>query len=132
MKVSSIFLLISLFAVMESHLTGFDTKYCNDYIGQNQNQQAYSKGFCRSLSLNQNLDAAQCCYVKYKIVDDNTDNTYYNCLPLTLAQYYDIDAAIDYYEGEDGNGNRWDIKSLECTSSSYLYGSFLLLLFILL
>ena len=130
MKVSSIFLLISLFAVMESHLTGFDTKYCNDYIGQNQNQQAYSKGFCRSLSLNKNPEAAQCCYVKYKIDDntDNTDNTYYNCLPLTLAQYYDIDAAIDYYEGE----YKWDIKSLECTSSSYLYGSFLLLLFILL
>ena len=129
MKVSSIFLLISLFAVMESHLTGFDTKYCNDYIGQNQNQQAYSKGFCRSLSLNKNPEAAQCCYVKYKI----DDNTYYNCLPLTLAQYYDIDAAIDYYEGYEGEGgNRWDIKSLECTSSSYLYGSFLLLLFILL
>ena len=129
MKVSSIFLLISLFAVMESHLTGFDTKYCNDYIGQNQNQQAYSKGFCRSLSLNKNPEAAQCCYVKYKI----GENTYYNCLPLTLAQYYDIDAAIDYYEGYEGEGgNRWDIKSLECTSSSYLYGSFLLLLFILL
>ena len=129
MKVSSIFLLISLFAVMESHLTGFDTKYCNDYIGQNQNQQAYSKGFCRSLSLNKNPEAAQCCCVKYKI----GENTYYNCLPLTLAQYYDIDAAIDYYEGYEGEGgNRWDIKSLECTSSSYLYGSFLLLLFILL
>ena len=124
MKVSSIFLLISLFAVMESHLTGFDTKYCSDYYGQGNNQQAYSRGFCRSLSLNQNLEAAQCCYVKYKI----GDNTYYNCLPLTLAQYYDIDAAIDYYEGE----YKWDIKSLECTSSSYLYGSFLLLLFILL
>ena len=118
MKVSSIFLLISLFAVMESHLTGFDTKYCNDYIGQNQNQQAYSKGFCRSLSLNKNPEAAQCCYVKYKI----GENTYYNCLPLTLAQYYDIDAAIDYYEGYEGEGgNRWDIKSLECTSSSYLF-----------
>ena len=125
MKVSSIFLLISLFALMESSLDGFSTKYCNDYFGTSSEQQAYSRGFCRSLSLENNLEAAQCCYVKYKY----NENTYYNCVPVTLAQYYDIDKAIETFEA-DNNG--WDIKSLECTSSSYLYGSFLLLLFILL
>ena len=123
MRVSSIFLLISLFALMESSLSGFETKYCNDYFGTGINQQAYSKGFCRTLSLDNNLEAAQCCYVKYKY----NENTYYNCIPVTLAQYYDIDSAKDYFE----NANNWDIKSIECTSSSYLYGSFLLLLFIL-
>jgi hypothetical protein len=125
MKVSSIFLLISLFAMMESSLTGFETKYCDDYYDKDlENRQAFSKGYCRSLSLENNLEAAQCCYVKYK----KNDQTYYNCVPVTLAQYYDIDKAIDYFEDQHG----WDIKSLECTSSSYLYGSFLLLLFILL
>ena len=120
MKVSSIFLLISLFALMESSLDGFQTKYCSDYSGTGANQQAYSRGFCRSLALEENY--AQCCYVKYKI----GDNTYYNCAQLTLAEYYDIDVAKGNLEAKG-----WDVKSLECTSSSYLYGSFLLLLFIL-
>ena len=120
MKVSSIFLLISLFALMESSLDGFTTKYCSDYSGTTSDKQAYSRGFCRSLALEENY--AQCCYVKYKI----GDNTYYNCAQLTLAEYYDIDVAKDNLEAKG-----WDVKSLECTSSSYLYGSFLLLLFIL-
>ena len=122
MKVSTIFLLISLFAVMKSSLTGFGTKYCNDYSGTEENQQAYSRGFCRSLAIEDGY--AQCCYLKYK----SDENTYYNCLQVKLAEYYDIDAKIESLETANPN---WDIKSLECTSSSYLYGSFLLLLFIL-
>ena len=120
MKVSSIFLLISLFALMKSSLDGFTTKYCSDYSGTTSDKQAYSRGFCRSLAIEENY--AQCCYVKYKI----GDNTYYNCAQLTLAEYYDIDVAKDNLKAKG-----WDVKSLECTSSSYLYGSFLLLLFIL-
>ncbi len=123
MKVSTIFLLISLFAVMKSSLTGFGTKYCTDYYDKTgENDQAYSRGFCRSLAIENGN--AQCCYLKYKI----SETTYYNCAQLTLSQYYDIDQTIKDLETEH---NGWDIKSLECTSSSYLYGSFLLLLFIL-
>ena len=122
MKVFSIFLLIALFALMESNLDGFSTKYCSTYNGILPENQAYSRGFCRSLYLDDGY--AQCCYVKYKI----GESTYYNCVQLTLADYYDIDAAKDRLES--GNSG-WDIKSIECTSSSYLYGSFLLLLFIL-
>ena len=128
MKVSSIFLLISLFALMESSLNTFSTKKCSDYdVLFNKTRenyleyQAFSRGFCRSLQLDEGY--AQCCYLKYKYTDGNT---YYNCAQLTLAQYYDIDKAKDYYKGLN-----YDVKSLECTSSSYLYGSFLLLLFIL-
>ena len=121
MKASSIFLLISLFALMKSNLEGFSTKYCSQYSGPEADQQAYSRGFCRSLALDED-NAAQCCYVKYKI----GENTYYNCAQLTLEEYYDIDKAKSNLEGKG-----WDIKSIECTSSSYLYGSFLLLLFIL-
>ena len=120
MKVSSIFLLITLFALIESSLDGFTTKKCSQYSGILDENQAYSRGFCRSLYLDDGY--AQCCYVKYKI----GENTYYNCAQLTLAEYYDIDTAKDALEAKG-----WDVKSLECTSSSYLYGSFLLLLFIL-
>ena len=122
MKVSTIFLLISLFAMMKSSLTGFATKYCNDYFGAGEEHQAYSRGFCRSLAISTGM--AQCCYLKYKV----DQNTYYNCYELNLQQYYDIDSTIESLENQHST---WDIKSLECTSSSYLYGSFLLLLFIL-
>ena len=126
MKVSTIFLLISLFAMMKSSLTGFGTKYCKDYSTIDEDQQAYSRGFCRSLAIDSGY--AQCCYLKYKV----GDNTYYNCAQLTLSQYYDIDAAKDYIKNQKAQeGLDISIKSLECTSSSYLYGSFLLLLFIL-
>ena len=123
MKVSSIFILISLFAIIESDLSGFTVKNCHNYfLRTNSTYQAYSRSFCRSLALNEG--DAQCCYLKYKTADDKT---YYNCAPLTLSQFYDIDATIKSFETD----HSIDIKSLECTSSSYLYGSFLLLLFIL-
>ena len=121
MKVSSIFLLISLFALMESNLDTFTTKKCTDYYGQKLAQQAFSRGFCRSLQIEESY--AQCCYLKYKF----GDKTYYNCAQITLAEYYDIDKAKDRFKNEES----LDVKSIECTSSSYLYGSFLLLLFIL-
>ena len=121
MKVSSIFLLISLFALMESELKTFSTQKCTDYYGQELAQQAFSRGFCRSLQIEEGF--AQCCYLKYKYTDGNT---YYNCAQVTLAEYYDIDKAKDKYKDLG-----YDVKSIECTSSSYLYGSFLLLLFIL-
>ena len=120
MKVSSIFLLISLFTLMESNLDTFTTKRCSDFQGRGKEQQAFSRGFCRSLQIDE--DIAQCCYLKYKI----DGNTYYNCAPVTLAEYYDIDIAKDKYEARG-----YDVKSIECTSSSYLYCSLLLLLFIL-
>ena len=122
MKVSSIFLLITLFTIIESDLVGFNPMYCTDYFNkQTEENQAFSRGFCKSLG----IDAAtyQCCYLKYK----SGDRTYYNCAPLTLSQFYDIDSTKDSFE----QSYDWDVKSLECTSSSYLYGSFLLLLFIL-
>ena len=124
MKVSSIFILISLFAIIESDLSGFTVKNCNQYFKCiYPDCQAYSRSFCRSLALNEG--DTQCCYLKYKNTTD--EKTYYNCAPLTISQFYDIDAAIKNLE----EYNPMDVKSLECTSSSYLYGSFLLLLFIL-
>ena len=121
MKVFSIFLLISLFALMESSLNTFSTQKCSDYERTTDlEHQAFSRSFCRSLQLDESY--AQCCYLKYKF----GDKTYYNCAQITLAEYYDIDVAKKRYKSYN-----YDVKSLECTSSSYLYGSFLLLLFIL-
>ena len=123
MKVTSIFVLIALFSVIESELFGFNVKNCHDYFRKtDESHQAFSRSFCRSLALNDG--DAQCCFLKYKSGDDKT---YYNCAPLSLSEYYDIDTTIKTYESD----YRIDVKSLECTSSSYLYGSFLLLLFIL-
>ncbi len=123
MKVTSIFLLIALFSVIESELIGFNEKNCHQYFNtRNETYQAFSRSFCRSLALNEG--DAQCCFLKYKGSDDRT---YYNCAPLSLSQYYDIDSTIDSFESTYSI----KIKSLECTSSSYLYGSLLLLLFIL-
>ena len=122
MKVFSIFLLIALFAIIESELSTFGVKNCNEYfISKNPDFQAYSRSFCRTLALNEGY--AQCCYLKYK----SGENTYYNCAPVTSSQFYEIDDTIKSWE----QTYTIDVKSLECTSSSYLYGSFLLLLFIL-
>ena len=45
-----------------------------------------------------------------------------------MGQYYDIDTAENDVKTVYGIS---DLDSLECTSSTYLYGSFLLLLFII-
>ena len=122
MKVFSIFLLISLFALMESSLNTFSTQKCSDYERTTDlEHQAFSRSFCRSLQLDESY--AQCCYLKY----ESGNKTYYNCAPVTSSQFYDIDEAIKSFKSTYSI----DVKSLECTSSSYLYGSFLLLLFIL-
>ena len=123
MKVSSIFLLIALFTIIKSDLSGFSEKNCNQYfITEDEDYQAFSRIFCKTLALKDGDE--QCCYLKYKNRDDKT---FYNCAPLTLSQYSDIDKTIKSLENE----YKINIKSLECTSSSYLYGSFLLLLIIL-
>ena len=122
MKVFSIFLLIALFAIIESELSTFGVKNCNEYFNsKNPDFQAYSRSFCRTLALNEGY--AQCCYLKY----ESGNKTYYNCAPVTSSQFYEIDDTIKSWE----KTYTIDVKSLECTSSSYLYGSFLLLLFIL-
>ena len=123
MKVTSIFLLIALFAIIECDLAGFSPKNCHEYFYKfDISNQAYSRSFCRTLALYEG--DAQCCYFKFKTGDGNT---YYNCAPVTLSEFYDIDTKIHNLESQYSI----DVKSLECTSSSYLYGSFLLLLFIL-
>ena len=121
MKVYSLLLIFAVISGIKSDLEGFSLKLCENYRpGRNE---AFSRDFCRSLAFQG--DYYQCCYLKYK----TSEGTYHHCYPLTLAQFYDIDSAKDAIK--NANTSITEIKSLECTSSNYLYGSFLLLLFIL-
>ena len=82
---------------------------------------AYSLDFCRSLFLNTDRYYT-CCFVKWK---DAKDVHRYNCFPVTPTQMADIDSLVDSIKG-----NVSKLYSLDC-SSSYLYGSLLLILALL-
>ena len=121
MKVYSVLVLIALIYGTESYLSGFDNKTCSDFYRKtNREHQAYSYDMCRSV----NYDGYhKCCYMKY----ESGDNVYYNCAPLSIDDYYDINAAISKIESTKAI----TIKKLYC-NSSYLYASFLLILIFLL
>ena len=122
MKAYSLLLIFAVISVIKSPLENFNLKFCEYYRPRTGNY-SYSRDFCRSLAIGTS-NAYQCCYLRYK----ENDATYHNCVPLTLADFYDIDAAKDRVKTTYSIS---DLKSLECTSSTYLYGSFLLLLLIL-
>ena len=120
MKVASLLIFIAAISFIESSVRGFTDKTCTEYYNkQDEEHQAFSKDFCRSLE--QDKDH-KCCYIKYKV----GDNTYFNCIPLTLNQFYNVKSIK-----ENGDDKGWDVKNIVCDSSSYLYGSlFLLLIFL--
>ena len=119
MKATALLLFFATIAVI-SALPGFSDKICTDYFDKtDEDHQAFSKDFCRSLGITSSGD--KCCYIKYK----NKDGYYYyNCVQVTMAEFYNIKEYRDNLE----NQKSWDIKSIECDSSSYLYASLLLLL----
>ena len=112
--------IISIFLATFSSITGlngFSPKKCSEKLGEEPEQQAYSKDFCRTTEYDSDK---KCCFLKYK-----TDGgTFYNCLELSMYEFSRIKDTIKDYEAQ----KNIKIKSLECDSSSYLYGSLLLLL----
>ena len=121
MKVYSLLVIIAIIVGINSNLTGFQEKTCREYQhNRDEDFQAYSKDFCRTLKLRYNY--YKCCYVRYK----EGDNNYFNCHELTLSEFYDIKATKRALESIYG-----DIKDIICDSSSFLRGSLLLLLFFL-
>ena len=120
MKVASLLIFIAAISLIESSVRGFRDKSCSDYYNkQDEEHQAFSKDFCRSLEQDKEH---KCCYIKYKI----GESTYYNCIQLTLNDFYNVKSIKD-----NGAGQNWDVKNIVCDSSSYLYGSlFLLLIFL--
>ena len=122
MKVASLLIFIAAISLIESSVRGFSDKTCQDYYNKTDEQhQAFSKDFCRTLEYDQ--EHKKCCYVKYK----KGDSTYFNCVELSLNEFYNIKEEKERRAAQ----NNWDIKSIVCDSSSYLYGSlFLLLIFL--
>ena len=123
MKSINAFLLIMLIYAANSDLEGFDVQNCLDYTpsfftGSSTHNPAFSLDFCRSTYYNTNT-YAQCCFIKWK---DSNNVKYYNCYPVTSTHlYYDIDPLVDTIKSQVS-----ELDSLDC-SSSYLYGSLLLI-----
>ena len=121
MKVITILILFTVISIINSSLNGFTSKSCTDYFnkqGVDESTQAFSKDFCRTLKVSDSSNL--CCFLKYKM----ETHTFYNCAEVTQAEFQDIDQKISNLETSYG----YDVKSLECNSSSYLFGSLLLLL----
>ena len=127
MKAATLLIFLASLAFSISQLEGFrNGKTCLEYYNQQgRDRQAYSKDFCRSLQ----LSGYKCCFLKYQVQETDGKKTYYKCAELTWNQF----AKIDQAKSDIKNDLRADIKikSLECESSSYLYGSLLLLLVLL-
>ena len=123
MKAITVFSLIALISIIISQ----DTKNCIDYtplnlgIADAGGKQAYSLDFCRSTYF-KSSDYYTCCFLKYK---NTSDAHRYHCYPVTHAQMANIDPLVDSIKG-----NVSKLYSLDC-SSSYLYGSLLLILALL-
>ena len=118
---ATIFIFFVILIVIKAQLDSFTHKTCAEYdpIQNSGNAKpAYSKDFCRTLSYDTNNK--KCCFFKYKGEDGYN---YYHCLELYNSEYLDINNKI--------KSLNYNVKSLECDSSSYLYGSFLLFLIFL-
>ena len=121
MKVITILILFTVISIINSSLNGFTSKSCTDYFnkqGVDESTQAFSKDFCRTLKVSDSSNL--CCFLKYKM----ETYTFYNCAEVTQAEFQDIDQKISNLE----TYYSFNVKSLECSSSSYLFGSLLLLL----
>ena len=116
---ATILIFFTILIMIKAQLDSFTHKSCADYDPKQSGtgaKQAYSKDFCRTLSYD---SSKKCCFFKYKGDDGNN----YNCLELDYSEFLDIDKTI--------KSLGYNVKSLECDSSSYLYGSLLLLLIFL-
>ena len=125
MKSIIAFLLITLIYISGSQdLPPACQDYAPEFFYKSMNddgKNAYSRDFCRSLYLNTELYYT-CCFIKWK---DAKDIHRYNCYPVTPTQMANIDPLVDSIKG-----NVSKLYSLDC-SSSYLYGSLLLILALL-
>ena len=128
MKTISAFLLIVLIYAINSNLDNFERQDClnhapNFFSARTGTNQAYSLDFCRSTYFTSTY--AQCCFIKWK---DNNERRRYNCYPVLPAELLDIDIATEKIEKDinDIIGPNGELDSLDC-SSSYLYGSLLII-----
>ena len=125
MKATSFLIFIAVIAVINSSLQGFTVKRCDDYYNKpDLEHQAYSLDFCKTLDKSNYDYEDKCCFFKYKT---SNGATYYNCRLVKVSEFHHIEDTIRSIE----ESLKVDVKSLECSSSSYLFGSLLLLLVLL-
>ena len=123
MKAISIFLILALiYAIYSDNACTDFTPEWSDIDGEHL--PAYSLDFCRSTSFDSEKYYT-CCFIKWR--DTNNSHHRYNCYPVNHTEMADIDLATKYIESFQ---QIKDLKSLDC-SSSYLYGSLLLILALL-
>ena len=125
MKAINAFLLIALIYVIGS--ADFN---CEDYApqftglekrGSSNYKPAFSLDFCQSTAFDSDTYYS-CCFLKWT---DTNDTQRYNCFPVNHTEMADIDIIVDYLDGLENAGID-EVDSLDC-SSSYLYGSLLLI-----
>ena len=125
MKAINAFLLIALIYVIGSadfnceeyapKFTGLEKRGSSNY------KPAFSLDFCQSTAFS-SKDYYSCCFLKWT---DTNDTQRYNCFPVNHTEMADIDIIVDYLDALENNGID-EVDSLDC-SSSYLYGSLLLI-----
>ena len=133
MKAINAFLLIALIYVIGSadaqircldYVPNFKGSYVAERSSKVENP-AFSLDFCQSTAFS-SKDYYSCCFLKWT---DTNDTQRYNCFPVNHTEMADIDLIVDYLDALENNGID-EVDSLDC-SSSYLYGSLLLILALL-
>ena len=127
MKAINAFLLIALIYVIGSadfncldYVPNFKGSYVTDRSSKVENP-AFSLDFCQSTAFS-SKDYYSCCFLKWT---DTNDTQRYNCFPVNHTEMADIDIIVDYLDSLENAGID-EVDSLDC-SSSYLYGSLLLI-----
>ena len=129
MKAIKTFLMVTLIYIISAEFE-FETKYCEDYAGPTSStvlngQPAFSLDFCRATKIKDDETYTRCCFIKWE--SSENENRKYNCFPAKSSDLKEIDDTIDTIEGFSGVN---EVISLDC-GSSYLYGSLLLILALL-
>ena len=129
MKAINAFLLIALIYAIGSadfNCLNYVPKFTGSYVAgrSDDDNPAFSLDFCQSTYFDSEKYYS-CCFLKWT---DTNDTQRYNCFPVNHTEMADIDIIVDYLDGLDNIID--EVDSLDC-SSSYLYGSLLLILALL-
>ena len=126
MKAINVFLLIALIYAIGSadfNCLNYVPKFTGSYVAgrSDDDNPAFSLDFCQSTYFDSEKYYS-CCFLKWT---DTNDTQRYNCFPVNHTEMADIDIIVDYLDGLENAGID-EVDSLDC-SSSYLYGSLLLI-----
>ncbi len=122
MKAINAFLALMLILAANAQLNEYGTKTCADHSYKKvETNPAFSLDFCK---VTQHDSNKRCCFLEWRDVHDHRK---YSCVEVTAKNYSDIDAFIEELEKKS---EIQEVKSLYC-KSTYLFGSLLLILFLL-